>query len=1836
MDLWDTESEATAVDEGGGAVSEQQKQEAAPSDNDDGWVERRKNNDNQRDVFSMESDSDQDEVLRKRKARRVQATQDESTGSESSSSDSDSDSDSNSSSSGSQYNYSETDSDDVKTPEYIDQDVAPKKKLELILGHRESPENNDVTEYLVKYIDYSYHHVEWLEEEDINSEYPSGRGANRKLVNYIEQHVTFTAQKRGSGRHNRVGEHFDPIFLSPEKIVAELTKSGITYLMVKWEALSYAEATWETLDFVKFTLQAQHLIAKFRSWSLPRPAPSFTREGKVNMYDLNTIVSRIQGFRFENDNRLRDYQVKGVSWLVHNWLQERSCILGDEMGLGKTVQVVIFLETLRRLFHVTGPFLVIAPLATIGHWQREAATWVSMNVVTYMGLKKARDRIFMNEFYYKQPASTTTKVRKTTPVKFDLLVTTYEWMQKDSARFNSIHWGATVIDEGHRLKNEDASLFKMLSPMKSEHRVVLTGTPVQNNITELYSLLKYLDPTIVPKRAEKFTEMYTPMTAENLETLFALLGPRLLRREKENVEKSIPPKVEILVKVGLTKYQKEVYKQVINKNRTLLEGGKVKPAHKNVCMELRKVCNHPWLRDNAENDYLQRHGFSGTGTAPLDFVMRHMVSCSGKLQFLDKLLEKFRKEGERVLLFSQFVIVLNLITDYLEWKGYPFETLSGNTASFERQRAVDRFQDPKSDSFLFLISTRAGGCGINLTSATKVIIYDSDWNPQNDLQAQARCHRIGQKKEVEVYRVLTENTYEERMFDVASQKLGLDRVVLSAADAGDTTTTTTMGLSTKEIERVLRHGAYDLYKNDDEEEEEVNEGIDQILERSKKIVHGAKDNTSGPAVRGLAGFSKVKFAGEEINDDDPDFWTKVLPEKLDSESLVRKLNGATPPSSSDDVSDFMSKLCTVCITEIEALGTDPLYKPDDLHTQRTLEGLVLQAIGLPQFETHVETLKGLQTKVHEPLTRVRKPRHIHGSTTPPRKKSKFADSDSEDDGPSKGMHTALGIWREKLLTDLVDQTKVFGYGRWETVTLNLQKASYPSVDMLPVGIRQGVVCAKLEGLAAYFSDEKLAEPAAKQAAPKKKVAMKKKTKKKKPAHDSDSDSDSSYSSSSSSSSSAPKQNLNLQEGLLNKFIVKPHHFASLSCFQDSMADYNISHLSHVMFVEKLMPVMKDDVAATLVSSVKLGLASEQGLAYCDVDLKNTVKCGTPLLVEIDEKSANEHTHAVVIICRITTSKKRFRLLRSHTVDLKESRKVYTVVPGEPGEYFVQTYAVKKDDHPTMAGVLGAARGLRNKPEKQISAHESTKIKLNAEPSKEGVTTSMKPLTAYMLALGNVPAQRCTTITKWNAFIPTYNEKLANNELKSSVLPKTLVTAMKKVADLPEDATTDEGAFKLFKEYFDQFKTNGFSAKNLKKWQCDLVQCEIDENIVRAKDKNTEKTPKKAKAPEKEKEKRMKPSELKTILKAVRENGVKIDANGNIDYPDLKKRTQNTPNIDLLPELIKTEETPEWVTAQQGKDLSTIRTVIKETTDVTAYLNGILETAGNDPSPHTTAPIRQLWKLLEKKMVREKLPSWWKAKENLDLLKGFRTHGKCWMATVWDKNLAFYPKAEKECKPPSADETPLPNASICPRFPKKCAIAWDTLVKVSRKELDIPVEVEPTLQFKKEAKPSKKPSAKISKKRKAAEDDKSDDSIIKSPKKPKKDKAVKVVKAEKKEKAVKVEKVEKAVKTEVKKEKVVKAEKVEKVKKVEKAVVKTEKRKAEEPEKESVKKQKIEKKAEEEGACVSPEDKDKDVSEPETVVPTPTPIETPTPKQAPIREKEHPEPIVLDVDESIEY
>uniref|UniRef100_A0A8B9FFA5 Chromodomain helicase DNA binding protein 6 n=1 Tax=Amazona collaria TaxID=241587 RepID=A0A8B9FFA5_9PSIT len=700
----------------------------------------------------------------------------------------------------------------------------------------------------------SYLHCKWATLEELEKDPRISQKIKRFRNKQAQMKHIFTEPDE---------DLFNPDYVEVDRILEVAhtkdpdTGEEVTHYLVKWCSLPYEESTWELEEDVD-----PGKIREFEALQIPPEIKHMERPASESWQKLE------RSREYKNSNQLREYQLEGMNWLLFNWYNRKNCILADEMGLGKTIQSITFLSEI-FLMGIHGPFLIIAPLSTITNWEREFRTWTEMNAIVYHGSQISRQMIQQYEMVYRDTQGN--------PLpgifKFQVVITTFEMILADCPELKKIQWRCVVIDEAHRLKNRNCKLLEGLKLMALEHKVLLTGTPLQNSVEELFSLLNFLEPQQFPSETAFLEEFGDLKTEEQVKKLQSILKPMMLRRLKDDVEKNLAPKQETIIEVELTNIQKKYYRAILEKNFSFLSKGANQhnmPNLINTMMELRKCCNHPYLINGAEEKILEDFRKTHSPEAP-DFQLQAMIQAAGKLVLIDKLLPKLIAGGHKVLIFSQMVRCLDILEDYLIQRRYTYERIDGRVRGNLRQAAIDRFCKPDSDRFVFLLCTRAGGLGINLTAADTCIIFDSDWNPQNDLQAQARCHRIGQSKAVKVYRLITRNSYEREMFDKASLKLGLDKAVLQDINRKGSTNGVQQ-LSKMEVEDLLRKGAYGaLMDEEDEGSKFCEEDIDQILQRRTQTI---TIQTEGKG----STFAKASFVASgnrtDISLDDPNFWQK--------------------------------------------------------------------------------------------------------------------------------------------------------------------------------------------------------------------------------------------------------------------------------------------------------------------------------------------------------------------------------------------------------------------------------------------------------------------------------------------------------------------------------------------------------------------------------------------------------------------------------------------------------------------------------------------------------------------------------------------------------------------------------------------------------------------------------------------------------------------------------------------------------------------------------------------------------------------------------------------------
>ena len=785
-------------------------------------------------------------------------------------------------------------------------------------------------EYLIKWKGSAHIHNTWVTQDEVR-----GLKGYKRLTNYItkarqkkeymdsisleerEQEMVWVEMQR----QHRSG------FTRVERIVEErLDDDDSPEYLVLWENLPYSECTWESpADIQTYNSKIDAFLAREDriSKSKGKTYPSGRDRPFRKLTQQPQWLSK-QGLS------LRDYQLDGLNWLQFTWSQHRNGILADEMGLGKTIQCVVFLSQLSRTYHLMGPFLIVVPLSTIPAWKREFAKWAPfLNVVTYVGNQQSRAIIRDHEFY----VGSGTGGRGRAPRKFRLnaLVTTYEMVMKDKAHLGSIKWKYMMVDEAHRLKNDSSKLYETLSAFHTANRLLITGTPLQNTMRELWCLLHFLNPDEF-NDFDAFNEGLDIQEGRGIASIHAILKPYILRRDKKKVLKSLPQKTERILRVQRTYMQRDYYRWVITHNFRELNKGERKQSLMNTVMELKKVCNHPFLMAAGEEQgrkLIQGDIKANPGKtyaqARHDAIRRN----SGKMLLLDQLLRKLKSQGHRVLIFSQMVRMLNLLADYLSGAGFQFQRLDGSMPSLDRQQAMDHFNKPDSNDFCFLLSTRAGGLGVNLATADTVVIFDSDWNPQNDLQAMARCHRIGQTQSVNVYRFVTKDSVEESIIERAKKKMILDHLVIQRMDTSGRTTfnkkENSVSFDKTDLTKILKFGAKSLFEEEakrsgsgsgeasgeasasPDKEDDVN--LDEILSRAEtKTEADEGENAESDAL--LSAFNVLDFSTNDLAKDldaaaetaqqqrqtaaavaeEDDDWDRIVPDHLIPEEQKREAN----------------------------------------------------------------------------------------------------------------------------------------------------------------------------------------------------------------------------------------------------------------------------------------------------------------------------------------------------------------------------------------------------------------------------------------------------------------------------------------------------------------------------------------------------------------------------------------------------------------------------------------------------------------------------------------------------------------------------------------------------------------------------------------------------------------------------------------------------------------------------------------------------------------------------------------------------------------------------------
>jgi chromodomain-helicase-DNA-binding protein 1 len=801
------------------------------------------------------------------------------------------------------------DDPDQLTPSYYIEEDDNSPAIDVVLNHRlhvestpppqedkiKDPEELKLRDfdYFVKYQNKSYYHSTWEPAESLMK-----MKGYRRLENYFRKVVVHEIHFKSNPDNSL--EDKEKFMLDREQQIDALEdykkvervignregEEGPEYF-VKWKSLAYDLATWESAALIEEIAQDQ--IDKY----LNRQQEDFrsnSAEARANQR------ASYQPFReqppYIQGGTLRDFQVKGLNFLAYNWTLGKNVVLADEMGLGKTVQTVSFMSWLRHDRDQQGPFLVVVPLSTMPAWADTFDFWApDLNYVVYNGNARARDVIKEFELFPNGSHST----------RFHALLTTYEYVLSDASFLSQIKWQFMAVDEAHRLKNRESQLYDRLLEFKAPSRLLITGTPVQNNLSELSALFDFLNPGVVS--IDENMDLSTEEATKKIEQLTKDIQPFMLRRTKQRVETDLPPKTEKIIRVELSDLQLTYYKNILTKNYAALnEGAKgQKSSLLNIMMELKKASNHPFMFPAAEERMLPEG-------ARREEVLKALVTSSGKMMLLDQLLGKLKKDGHRVLIFSQMVKMLDILGDYMDLRGHSYQRLDGTIASGPRRTAIEHFNAPDSTDFCFLLSTRAGGLGINLMTADIVIIFDSDWNPQADLQAMARAHRIGQTKPVSVYRLVSKETVEEEILERARNKLMLEFLTIQRGITDKDTQARRNAMvgepgSTSEISRILKKRGQKMFEQTDNQKKLEELDLDAVLEKAEDYKVEQPDGTEADGGEEfLRNFDFVDVKVDEMS------WDDIIPKeqleeirkeeqrKADEQFLARAIEESKPRS----------------------------------------------------------------------------------------------------------------------------------------------------------------------------------------------------------------------------------------------------------------------------------------------------------------------------------------------------------------------------------------------------------------------------------------------------------------------------------------------------------------------------------------------------------------------------------------------------------------------------------------------------------------------------------------------------------------------------------------------------------------------------------------------------------------------------------------------------------------------------------------------------------------------------------------------------------------------------
>ncbi len=646
-------------------------------------------------------------------------------------------------------------------------------------------------------------------------------------------------------------------------------------IYVKFEGLGYDDAVWDTPPAPDAGPIYDAFCEAYREYLNGK---HFQSQPWTEMKDR---IDRFRQREFEAEievkeqpkglqrGKLMEYQLEGLNWMLYNFRDERSVILADEMGLGKTVQVVALLSSFIQDNPKIWPFLIVVPNATCANWRREIKKWApDLRVVAYYGGRVSQSLALEYELF----------PNGTKDLKAHVVIMSYDSAKDNDtrSRFSRTKWAGLVVDEAQALKNDENTLYKALNTLRISFKLLLTGTPLQNNKRELFNLVQFIDPA---QNAERLDEQFAQITSENLPQLHDLIRPYFLRRTKAEVLTFLPPMAQIIVPVSMSVLQERLCKSIMERNpqliRSVFVSSKLKSNERgslsNILMQLRKCLCHPFIYSQAIEDRT---------TSP-ELTRRNLLEASSKLMLLDIMLPKLKERGHRVLMFSQFLDQLTILEDFLAGLGLKHERLDGNQSSMEKQKKIDAFNAPDSDIFVMLLSTRAGGVGINLATADTVIILDPDWNPHQDIQALSRAHRIGQQKKVLCFQLMTVDSAEEKILQIGRKKLALDHLLIETMDNEED--------APNDVESVLKHGAAALFGEGKKKDAITYDSaaVDKLLDRSLMEETKLDENKSAESAFAFARIWANDEGGlaDDMKETDPTInlsvWDQILHQRAE-------------------------------------------------------------------------------------------------------------------------------------------------------------------------------------------------------------------------------------------------------------------------------------------------------------------------------------------------------------------------------------------------------------------------------------------------------------------------------------------------------------------------------------------------------------------------------------------------------------------------------------------------------------------------------------------------------------------------------------------------------------------------------------------------------------------------------------------------------------------------------------------------------------------------------------------------------------------------------------------